>query len=328
MLRSFALLVLAFIVILIGVPSLIVSSWRGDVVPPDEEIPNPTINLYVTSSKQIVSLPLEDYVKGVVAAEMPASFESAALEAQAVAARTYAARRARGLGGNGCDSHPLADLCDNPAHCQAWLPTAELQTKWGMIDYQTYWTKISQAVKATAGQILTYQGVAIDPLFHSTCGGHTEDAGAVWQMSLPYLVPVECGYCQHSPKYQADQRYSLDAFLSAVRRLDGSIAVTASEFSGSSRPLSISAKTATGRAAEVALGGKEIKATSLRYALGLNSTRFTFESDGEQIVFHVTGYGHGVGLCQYGADGMARKGYNYRQILAHYYQGTLITTLR
>ncbi len=328
MLRATAVVFLSVVAILIGVPALVVGGFGQAPPGPQPEPYNPTIHLYLGSSKQIINIGLEDYVKGVVAAEMPASFELEALKAQAVAARTYVVKRARLFGGSGCDAHPQADVCDNPAHCQAWLPTSELQQRWGMIDYQTYWGKISAAVSATAGQIITYQGVAIDPVFHSTCGGHTEDAGNVWQKSLPYLQPVDCTYCAASPRLQTEQRYSVTAFLSAVLGEGAAVEAMAQQARGGTVPLTIRSETSTGRVATVAVGSRTLKATELRYLLGLYSTNFTSELDGDAIVFHVQGYGHGVGLCQYGADGMAAVGHNYRQIISHYYQGTMITDLR
>ncbi|NLW17074.1 MAG: stage II sporulation protein D [Firmicutes bacterium] len=323
----FAVLIGVTIVVLI-LPTMIVGGWEKVAPTPMEQQPEVKLQVYVVDSQQLVSLDLEDYVKGVVAAEMPASFHQEALKAQAVAARTYAVKRATVFGGKGCTAHPGADLCTDPAHCQAWLAPAELQKKWGMIEYQNYWQKVSQAVAETAGQIITYQGVVIDPLFHSTCGGQTEDAGAVWQQSFPYLVPVTCNYCKHSPKLQTEQRYSLTAFAAALRELDGSITVTAQTLRSQSPAFSVSQKTPTGRAATVSLGGRSLKATALRSALGLNSTRFNYKIEGDQIVFQVRGYGHGVGMCQYGADGMGEAGEDYRTILKHYYQGTEISNIR
>lgn len=325
--RSLVAVLLTVVVLLMGIPALIIVGWNRLAPPPEQAAENINIHLYVSSTRQVVTISLEEYLKGVLAAEMPADFDLEALKAQAVAARTYAVKRARIFGGQGCDSSPLADVCDNPAHCQAWLPTAELQAKWGMIDYHTYWDKISQAVDATANEIITYQGVAIDPVFHSTCGGETEDAGNVWQKSEPYLVPVKCTYCQDSPKLVTDQSFSLAAFVSAVHGLDGAIAVTAQKISAGAAALTIESKSESGRALQLSVGGKSIKATDLRYALGLNSTRFSFKVEDNQIIFHVIGYGHGVGLCQYGANGMAKAGKTYQEILQFYYQGTMITKL-
>lgn len=309
-------------------PAMIVGSWEKVAPTPIVQQPEMKIQLYVSDSKQLVSIGLEDYVKGVLAAEMPASFHIEALKAQAVAARTYAVKRASLFGGKGCSMHPQADLCDDPGHCQAWLASADLQTKWGMLEYQNYLSKVSQAVEETKGQIITYQGVVIDPLFHSTCGGQTEDAGAVWQQSLPYLVPVTCSYCEHSPRLQEEQRYSLTTLASALQELDGSIAVTAQSLQSKASDFVVAEKTATGRVATVNLGNKSLKATTLRQALGLNSTRFSHRIEGSQIIFSVQGFGHGVGLCQYGADGMGQAGHDYRAILEHYYQGTQVTNIR
>lgn len=307
---------------------MIVGSWEKVAPTPIVQPTETKIQLYVSGSKQLISISLEEYVKGVLAAEMPASFHLEALKAQAVAARTYAVKRASAFGGKGCDAHPQADLCDDPGHCQAWLPAAELQTKWGMLEYQNYWSKISQAVDQTAGEIITYQGVVIDPLFHSTCGGRTEAADAVWQQPYPYLVPVECPYCQHSPKLKTEQRYSLATFAATLHGLDGSIAVTAQALQSKSSSFAISKQTATGRVDTVTLGGKSLKATTVRSALGLNSTRFSHKIEGDQIVFSVQGYGHGVGMCQYGADGMGQAGHDYRAILKYYYHGTQTTRIR
>lgn len=326
--RPVLTLFIAVTIVILVLPTMIVGSWEKVAPTPSLERPGVKIQVYITDSQQLMPLALEDYVKGVVAAEMPASFHLEALKAQAVAARTYAVKRARVFGGRGCDAHPGADLCTDPGHCQAWLPAAELQKKWGMIEYSSNWTKISQAVEETAGQIITYQGVVIDPLFHSTCGGQTEDAGAVWQQSFPYLVPVTCTYCQHSPKLKAEQKFSLSAFAAALRELDGTIAVTAQGLKSQAPALTVAEKTATGRVATVKLGSSSLKATALRHALGLNSTRFTYKIEGEQIVFQVQGYGHGVGMCQYGADGMGKAGKDYGAILKHYYQGTEVTKLR
>lgn len=326
--RAVLVVALAVVVVLIGIPSLVVSNWGGlSPTPPDEETPTHMINLYVTSTKQLVSMPLEEYIKGVVAAEMPASFHIEALKAQAVAARTYVVKRARAFGGKGCNSHPGADVCDSPGHCQAWLPSGELQQRWGMIEYPQHWAKISQAVESTAGKILTHQGVAIDPVYHSTCGGETEDAGQVWQVSLPYLQPKTCGYCTHSPRFTSQQAFSLSAFLTVVRELDGAIAVTAQQLSGAAPPISIAARTATGRVQSMLVGGRNLLGTRVRYALGLNSTRFTYTIANNQIIFDVKGFGHGVGMCQYGADGMANSGKRYDEILRFYYTGVMITNV-
>lgn len=327
--RALLGLFLGVTVVIILLPVLIIGGWQTFAKEAATPVQDIMLKLYVTGSEQMVEIGLEEYVKAVVAAEMPATFHPEALKAQAVAARTYAVKRALAFGGRGCSAHTGADVCDDPAHCQAWLPAADLQKKWGMIQYQDYWGKISQAVEATAGLVVTYGGVVIDPLFHSTCGGLTEAASAVWQQDLPYLKPMRCDYCSHSPKLTAEHRFSLSTFAAVMHEMDGSIAVTAAAFKTTSSPLlTMGGQTVGDRVSHVSLAGEKIEATALRHALGLNSTRFTFTIEGEDIVFHTRGYGHGVGLCQYGADGMGQAGHDYRAILAHYYQGTTIINIR
>lgn len=314
-------------IILVIVPALIVSIW-GWLTPPPSSLDSPfDIALYITSTAQVVMMPLEEYVVGVVAAEMPALFAPAALEAQAAAARSYAVRRVRQFGGSGCSKHSLADVCDDPAHCQAYLPVEAMQLKWGMVAFSDNYTRIRRAVEATAGLVITYRGQVIDPIFHSTCGGKTEDANKVWSNFFPYLVSVECGYCSHSVRYSESKGFTHADLVAALKKYDAAVTVTAQALSGKTPPLDIRSRSETGRVLEVNVGGKVLKGTELRSALGLNSTNFTVEISSTEAVFTTIGYGHGVGLCQYGADGMAKAGYDFRSILQHYYQGASITAL-
>ena len=314
-------------VILVIIPALIVGIW-GWLTPPPSVLDSPyEIAVYITSTSQVVTMPLEEYVIGVVAGEMPASFAPAALQAQATAARTYAVRRAIQFGGAGCSKHGLADICDDPAHCQAFLPPEALQLKWGLVSFNEYYARISNAVQHTAGQIITYRGQIIDPIFHSTCGGSTEDADKVWSNYFPYLVSVECGYCSHSARFVETKTLSHTDFLAALKAQDGAIAVTAQQLAGKTPPFEISTRSASQRVLEVSVGSRKLRGTEFRAALGLNSSNFEVEIAASAVLITTTGYGHGVGLCQYGADGMAKAGFDYKQILEHYYRGVHITNL-
>lgn len=319
---------IAFIVlILVLLPSFIVSIW-GWLKPPPSNLDSPfEVSIYITSTAQVVIMPLEEYVIGVVAAEMPALFSPAALEAQAVAARTYAVRRAQEFGGSGCSLHSLADVCDDPAHCQAYLPLEALQLKWGLMDYNENYARVRQAVKNTAGLVLTYRGQVIDPIFHSTCGGHTEDADKVWSNPFSYLTGVECSYCSHSPRFNDTKVYSHGDFIASLKQMDGAIAVTTQVLSKKNPPLTVQSRSESGRVLELAVGNRTLKGTEVRKALGLNSTNFTLDVSLTEVTVSTVGYGHGVGLCQYGADGMGQAGYDFREILAHYYQGIHLTAL-
>lgn len=281
------------------------------------------VRLYVHQENKVRLLQLEDYLVGVVAAEMPAVFPPEALKAQAVAARTYVVKR-MGAGGAANSLHPGADVCDDPTHGQAWLAREDLKKRWGAIDYYTYYYKIKKAVDETQGQVLTWNGALIDPAYHASCGGRTENSEDVWKYQSPYLRSVPCPYDADPNPVQtvtfslAQVDQALGTSLSAVPAVSGSRA---------SREIIITEKTATGRPKNLSAGGRQFTAVTVRDLLGLHSTNFTYTRDGDSLTFTTTGHGHGVGMCQYGAKGMAEHGYNYRVILSHYYSGAEIANI-
>jgi len=307
-------------------PALIVRFCRGpEAAPaPAPTATGPWVRLLVDPDGTVLRLELEEYVRGVVAAEMPAAFELEALKAQAVIARTYAVRRMRALGGAGVPGYPEADVrtaLDRGG--QAWLSREELLHRWGPIQFHLHWARIEEAVAATRGLIVTFGGLPIDPVYHSTCGGRTENSEDVWQEALPYLRSVTCTTCRHSPHAERTTR-TLDV-EEIVARLGGEPGLRAT---AAGRPLiQVVQTTATGRARTVQVGDRRFRAADFRLLLGLPSTNFRVELAGSQVRFTLTGYGHAVGLCQYGADGMARQGRSYEEILRHYYSGVDITPL-
>ena len=260
---------------------------------------------------RVLSLSEEDYLVGVVAAEMPASFPEEALKAQAVAARSYA-RYCAATG-----KHPEADLCADPGCCQAWLSLDRLRENWGA-DYESRLSRIRAAVEATEGEILVYEGKPVFAAFHSSSAGATEDCGAVWN-PRPYLVSVS------SPETAGD----VPGYLSSLRcaPLDFRDVVLSAypeaDFSGPEESwIGALARDGSGRVESLELGGVPIPGTALRKLFALRSTAFGLEYSEGTFVFTVTGFGHGVGMSQYGAMVLAREGWDYRQILAHYYAGT------
>ncbi len=285
------------------------------------------VRLYVHSTGEIVRLPLEDYVTGVVAAEMPAEFPAEALKAQAVAARTYILKRLK-AGGVANSGHPGADVCDDHRHGQAWISREEMKKRWGTFNYYRYYYKIRQAVDDTRGLVITYEGQLIDPIYHSSCGGKgTENSGEVWKVNVPYLKGVPCPYCADTqpvrtvklPLEQADR--VLKTNLNAVP-------VWGSGAKGDLPPvMRVLAYTGAGRPKTVQLGEKTYAATVVRDLLDLRSADFTLKVNGDQVEVTTRGYGHAVGLCQYGAKGFAQHGYDFKQILKHYYTGVEITRL-
>ena len=262
-----------------------------------------------------VTMDMQEYLVGVVAAEMPASFQEEALKAQAVAARTYAMYCALGK------KHGEAQVCTDYTCCQAWQSEEALRQKWGG-DYDACSQKIRAAVEATAGQYLSYEGQPVFAAFHSSSAGATEDCGQVWNPS-PYLVSVS------SPETAED----VPNFVSTVdcTPLDFRdtllYAHPEADFTGEEGGWIGEVRLdGSGRVASAVLGGVSMKGTELRQLFGLRSTAFCLEYTGESFRFTVTGYGHGVGMSQYGANVMAREGGTYTGILAHYYPGTVLVS--
>ena len=283
-----------------------------------------TIQVYLHDKKQLVSLKLEQYVKGVVAAEMPAEFELEALKAQAVASRTYAVKHMAMFGGTGINGIPGAEVTTNSADSQAWHSEAQLKEKWGK-NYEKYWSRISQAVEQTRGLIITYQGEPINAVFHSTSGERTASAQEVWGFDYPYLQSVACSWDQASPRYQDTKELSL-AELETRLGTDAGI-VTAAQSSGGAGIAGIIDYTESGRVSSMRIGTKTFSGLEVRRQLELRSTNFTVTPVDDKLVFKTIGYGHGVGLCQYGANGQARQNRDFRQIITYYYTGTAINPI-
>lgn len=257
------------------------------------------------------SLPLETYVSGVVSAEVSDDFPTEALRAQAVAARTYAAYKvSRGRP----DTHPDADVCDDYHHCAAYRDAAQ-QTANGQP------SRSAQAVADTAGEILTYEGEPIVAVFHCASGPRTEAAGDVWGADVPYLQSVV------SPGGSACDKYEDSIHLSAAQfREKAATSLPSADLSGAPDTwFKNSVRTQGGGIKTVELGGVSIEGTAVRTLFDLRSTNFTVTTTQDSLTFHTIGYGHGVGLSQYGAKYMAEQGAKYDEILSHYYQNTELT---
>lgn len=263
----------------------------------------PEVTVYDSGRRRLLRLPLEEYLAGVVAAEMPASFHMEALKAQAVAARAYAVLRMRAFGGQGCRSRPEADFCSDPAGGQAWVSTDELRRRWGR-DFVSHWRRVRQAVAETRGLIGVYHNRPIDGVYHAASGGVTEDALAVWGRPVPYLRSVA------SP-YQAGTRHDRVAVtmsLGEVARRTGVAASDLERQAASGRPpVEVARRTASGRVAELRVGERLLSGEEARRLVELKSTLFTVRVSGKTVLVESRGYGHGVGLSQYGANGRSGK---------------------
>ncbi len=261
----------------------------------------------LTADGSLLQMPLEEYVLGVVLAEMPAEFEKEALKAQAVVARTYALRRAILR-----DRHPDGAVCTSSACCQAHLTRqAYLDTYGDEADID----KISQAVVDTHGLVLHYQNELAEATYFSCSGGRTEDAAAVWGEDIPYLQAVDSPGEEHAENHTATLFFTADRFQQLLGRA----------LQGSPENWLGQMQYTTGGGVSLAfIGGIGYGGTLLREKLGLNSTAFTLRAEDGGIAVTTRGKGHRVGMSQYGADAMALSGSSYSQILSHYYPGTRI----
>ena len=275
------------------------------------------IKLKVHTAGGIATMPLESYVCGVVAAEMPASYHLEALKAQAVAARTRAVCQKES---GGCRSYPGADICDDSGCCQGYASMTECREKWGD-ETEFYRQRIIGAVEETMGWIMTYEGEPITVMYHAMSGGKTEDAAAVFSQPLPYLVSVESRGEEGARGFFTETTFTYEQMAAAVNGSIPGMDVSADELR---RSFSITEYTDSGRVRQVSMGDALVEAASLRKALGLRSTWFSIASDGEGVTFQQRGYGHGVGMSQVGANSMAASGSTCGQILLHYYPGVKI----
>lgn len=283
----------------------------------------PLLRVYDTEADAVRLLSLENYVIGVVAAEMPASWPKEALKCQAVAARTRAVGSSGMYGGTGCASHPGADVCTDSACCQGWLSPEGRKAKWGD-SWQPLEQRVEQAVAATRGQVLTYEGEPIEVLYHAASGGQTEDAAEVFSRSVPYLCSVESPGEESYEGYAVEQRFTLEEAAQLLLAAFPDCGVEAGALPSQLEMVSLSD---TGRVKEMRVGNRTVEGVEVRAALGLRSTLFTWETEGDTLIFRVRGYGHGVGMSQAGARAMAAEGDTCQTILAHYYPGTVLAQL-
>lgn len=282
------------------------------------------LRVWDEAAGRVSELGLESYAEGVVAAEMPAQYSMEALRCQAIAARTRAAWSCLALGGNGCATHPSCDVCTSSRCCQGYLSPEEAAARWGDAAGQ-YGARIHQAVASTSGLVLTWDGLPIEMLYHACSGGRTEDAAAVFAQSHPYLVSVDSPGEEGYSGYLADTRMTR---AEAARRLLEAFPGCGLTVDGIPGQLRLQSTTASGRISAVLVGSKLVTGAQFRQALGLRSTLCTWDADGDEVVFHTRGYGHGVGMSQAGAQAMASAGADYRAILAHYYPGTALCSIR
>ena len=275
--------------------------------------------LQVYDGEKTVSMTMAEYLPGVVRGEMPASFEPEALKAQAVAERTFIYYHM--LGGRKA-AHPDADVCMDYRCCNAWVSQEQAKSNWGD-NYEEYDRKIQRSVEETDGQVMLYEGKPILAAFHSSSAGVTAKSSDAWVSDRPYLVSVESPENGDSvPNY-----YSVNTFTPEEFREKILTAEPTAVLEGSPEGWVTDLQTnSSNRVESVTVGGVSFRGTEVRSILGLRSASFTVECGADGITFHVTGYGHGVGMSQYGANALAREGKTWREILQWYYRGVSIET--
>jgi len=273
------------------------------------------VKVYFHETKEIKTMFLEEYILGVVIAEMPASFELEALKAQAVAARTYTMNKIKNFSGNGL--HDAADVCTDFSHCQAYISTENSIRNWGK-NASANLKKCKKAVLETSGEIMTYDNEPVKAVFHSTSSGRTENAKDVWGGNVPYLVSVESNGETLSPSYKSEVSIKIKEFkekfkehnVNFNKQLIGNITYTQG-----------------GAVKTIEIGNKKFEGRQIRSFFNLRSSCFKIEINDETVLFKVTGNGHGVGMSQYGANYMASQGNSYKEILKKYYTGINITKI-
>ena len=270
--------------------------------------------LRVLDGDTVTEMTFSDYLQGVLRAEMPASFAQDALCAQAVAARTYTYYKMQN-GGNHGDT---ADICTDHTCCQAFLGKDRAADNWGK-NAERYEAKIENAVSATDGQVMLYGGAPILAVFHSSSAGETWNSGQVWAQDLPYLQSVSSPEGEGVPNY-----YSTVELTEAEFREKFLAARPEADLSGPASEWIQDPVTDGVHVERITIGGVPVSGPSVRSIFGLRSASFTAEAGDGKITFYVTGYGHGVGMSQYGANAMAEAGSTWREILAHYYTGVTI----
>lgn len=279
----------------------------------EEAQEQPVPKLMLDTGHGIAETDLETYLVEVVLSEMPASFALDALKAQAVAARTFTMRRMNQ------PKHEDFHVCGDSACCQAWTSRDVLEQKLGNA-FSACWEKASKAVRATEGEVLYYGDTLIDAVYFSCSGGKTEDAVAVWGSDVPYLQSVESPGEENAPVFEGTETFSEEEFRQIICAAEPSADLSGNP-SGWFGEVS---RSDGGGVLSMTIGGISFSGVRLRSLLGLRSTLFTTSVTEDGIRFQVRGYGHRVGMSQYGANAMAGAGKSYREILNHYYTGAEI----
>jgi stage II sporulation protein D len=272
------------------------------------------VNLLHTEDGNIENIGLEEYLYGVVSAEMPASYETEALKAQAVVARTYTKYKQKEK------KHENADICDSSLCCQAWISKENRFARWDENERESNWEKIVNAVNSTAGKYIVYEGEPINALFHSNSAGMTESPINVWGGNYPYLESVETSGEEAYSTYSSEVEISKDELIQKMLEKYSKFEIDFSK----DDCMRILEYNESGRVKTLKVGNVNLSGVEARSIFGLKSAKFEFMLEGDNIKFLILGYGHGVGLSQSGSDSLAKQGLSYEEIIHHYYKNVEI----
>ena len=267
----------------------------------------------------VEELNIDDYLLGVVSAEMPADYEIEALKAQAIVARTYTIYTIKNS-----KKHEEADICDDSTCCQAWISKDDRLSRWDEADREEKWKRIENAVYSTEGKVITYEGEVIDAFFHSNSGGKTEEVSNVWGGSnMPYLQSVETSGEDAYSQYLSEVNFTKDEFEKKIKEKHTDFSINYDDL----ECIKVIEYTNGDRVKEVKIGNLNLSGVEVRSLLGLKSANFTFELKDDEIKFTVKGYGHGVGMSQTGANTLAKDGKTAEEIIKHFYTGVEINSI-
>lgn len=276
-----------------------------------------TVKLLHSKTGEIQELPLDEYLYGVVSAEMPADFELEALKAQAVVARTYTIYKIT----TNNKKHGEAAICDSASCCQAWITKEDRLARWEEDLRESNWNKIRDAVNSTQGKIIIYEGKPINAFFHSNSGGTTELPVNVWGGSgYPYLQAVQTAGEDSYSQYASEVTLSKEELEEKIKEKHNDFVMDWN----AEDAITILEYTDGERVKTVKIGNLELSGVEVRTLLGLRSANFEVVKEENKVTLRVKGYGHGVGMSQTGADSMAKQGSNYEEIIHHFYTGVII----
>lgn len=287
---------------------------------------NTNVKVLMKETNEVVDMGLEEYIKGVVSAEMPASYELEALKAQAVVARTYTLNKIMEHKKSGNTVHPNADICSDSTHCQAYLDSDTRIKKWNDKgeDGLQLWDRIEEAVISTNGIIITYNQEPIKAFFHANSGGKTENVELVWSgEAIDYLQSVETVGENNYNQYSSNVMLTKEELNSIMKNKYPTCKI---DFKKDDYIL-IQNRSESGRVQNLQIGNITMSGTDARKIFGLKSTNFEISINAQGVEFIVLGYGHGVGMSQTGANELAKGGYNYEQIIHHYYTNVEIINM-